>query len=64
MDRFIELTSTRHNCKIIVNVHHIAMVLPAHIGSDVFMQGIEDRPLAVTEEYQKLKDMLVARKSQ
>lgn len=61
MDRFIELTSTRHDCKIIVNAHHIAMILPAHIGSDVFMQGIEDRPLAVTEEYQELKDMLVAR---
>ena len=61
MDRFIELTSTRHNCKIIVNVNQITMILPAHIGSDVFMQGTEDRPFPVTEEYSDIKQMLVVR---
>ena len=61
MDRFIELTSTRHNGKVIVNVNQITMILPAHIGSDVFMRGTEDRPLPVTEEYQELKNILVAR---
>lgn len=61
MDRFIELTSTRHNGKVIVNVNQIAMILPAYVGCDVFLRGAEDRPLPVTEEYQELKDMLVAR---
>lgn len=64
MDRFIELTSTRHNCKIIVNVNQIAMILPAYVGCDVFLRGAEDRPLPVTEEYNDIKQMLVVRKPQ
>ena len=61
MDRFIELTSTRHNGKVIVNVNQITMILPAHIGCDILLRGSEDRPVPVTEEYQELKDLLVAR---
>lgn len=61
MDRFIELTSVRHDQKMIFNVNKILMVAPERIGSSIILQGCEDQPVPVTEEYQELKDMLVAR---
>lgn len=60
MDRFIEVTSLMHGTKIIVNVRHITAVMPAHIGCEIIIDD-SDRPLPVTEEYQELKDILVAR---
>ena len=61
MDRFIELTSVRHDQKIIINSSQIVMILPSHIGCDILLRGSEDRPVPVTEEYQELKDLLVER---
>ena len=61
MDRFIELTSVRHDQKIVVNVNKILMIMPERIGSSIILQGCEEQPVPVTEEYQKLRDILVAR---
>ena len=61
MDRFIEVTSVRHDRRIIINTAQIVTIRPSHIGSAIILRGSEDRPLPVTEEYQELKDLLVAR---
>lgn len=61
MDRFIELTSVRHDQKMIFNVNKILMVAPGRIGSSIILQGREDVPLPVTEEYERLKEILVTK---
>ncbi len=61
MDRFIEVTSLRHGVKIILNTSKITIIMPSHIGCEVFMRGSEDKPFPVTEEYYELKQKLVAR---
>ena len=61
MDRFIEVTSLRHGEKMIINTKHIIAVMPAHIGCEIIISDDSGRPLPVTEEYQELKNILVAR---
>ncbi len=59
MDRFIELTSVRHDEPILVNVNHISMVLPNRIGSQIVIDQDDARPVPVVESYEKLKELLV-----
>ena len=61
MDKFIELTSVRHDQKIIININKILIVMPERIGSSIILQGREDVPLPVTEEYERLKEILVTK---
>jgi len=61
MDKFIELTSVRHDQKIIININKILIVMSERIGSSIILQGREDVPLPVTEEYERLKEILVTK---
>lgn len=59
-DMFVELTSVRHDKKIIVNVSRITLVIPSVVGAEIMIDD-EDRPLLVKESYERLKDILVPR---
>jgi len=58
-NRFIELTSIRHDENIIINVNHISMILPMRIGCQVLINGNEERPIPVVETFEDLKKLLV-----
>lgn len=57
-DTFIEVTSIRHDKKLMLNTRHIIAVMPSRIGCEIEVIENEGRPLAVTEDYNKIKKKL------